>query len=111
MATAEAAHRDKEPIIVSSHLTVQKGAFADGMEIRDILWPPTCAVLSIDKKLSHALHHSAHEVREGDVLHLHYQTYDPEKTMEMLTALLGEQPADHRVTTHSGSDDHLVPAD
>ena len=110
-AHAEAAHRGKEPVIVSSHLTVQKGAFADGMEIRDILWPPTCAVLSIDKKLSHALHHSAHEVREGDVLHLHYQTYDPEKTMEMLTAILGEQSADHRITTHSGSEDHLVPLD
>ena len=110
-AHAEAAHRGKEPVIVSSHLTVQAGAFADGMEIRDILWPPTCAVLSIDKKLSHTLHHSAYEVREGDVVHLHYQTYDPEMTMEMLTAILGDQPENQRIRTHSGSDDHLVPAD
>ena len=110
-AHAEAAHHGKELVIISSHLTVQKGSFADGMEIREILWPPTCAVLSIDKKLSHILHHSPHEVREGDVLHLHYQTYDPERTMEMLTAILGEQPADYRFKVHSGSDDHIVPAD
>ena len=110
-AHAEAAHRGKSTVIISSHLVVQEGSFADGMEIRDILWPPTCAVLSIDKKLSHTLHHSPHEVREGDMLHLHYQTYDPEKTMEMLTAILGEQPKNQKITTSSGSDDHVVPAD
>ena len=110
-ARAEAAHHGKTAVIVDSHLTVQKGSFADGMEIRDILWPPTCAVLSIDKNHSHAFHHSAHEIREGDVLHLHYQTYDPNQTMEMFTAILGDQPDDSRVRTHCGSDDHLVPLD
>ena len=110
-ARAEAAFHGKASVIVNSHMTVQKGAFADGMETRDILWPPTCAVLSIDRKSSHALHHNTHEIREGDVLHLHYQTTDPDQSMKMLTAILGDQPDNQRIRAHLGSDDHLVPLD
>ena len=105
----ESAHRGRDAIIVYSHMTVQKGSFADGMETRDILWPPTCVVLSIDRKLSHSVHYSTQELREGDVLHLHYQTYDPDQTMKMFTAILGEQPDEHS-EAHLGSEDHLVPA-
>ena len=107
----EAAHQGITAVIVDSYLTVQKGSFADGMETRDILWPPTCIVLSIDRKLSHSVHHGAQEIREGDVLHLHYQTYNPDQTMQMLTAILGEQSNNQRMHSHPGSDDHLVPMD
>ena len=105
----EAAHRGKDAIIVYSHMTVQKGSFADGMDTRDILWPPTCVVLSIDRKLSRSVHYGAQELREGDVIHLHYLTHDPDQTMKMFTAILGEQP-DERSEAHLGSEDHLVPA-
>ena len=109
---AEAAHHGKTPLIVDSFMTVQKGAFADGMEIRDILWPSTCAVLSVDRTASHSVQQGEHQIYAGDILHLHYQTYDPELTMQTLTAILGEQPAEQlREQTHSGSDEHLVPAD
>ena len=108
---AESAHRGKDAVIVNTFLTVERGAFADGLEIRDILWPPTCTVLSIDRNLSQSYHHSTQEIREGDVIHLHYQTYDPEKTMEMLVAILGEQRNDQRTRSHLGSDEHLVPLD
>ena len=37
--------------------------------------------------------------------------FDPEKTMEMLVAILGEQTQDKRTRSHLGSDEHLVPAD
>ena len=110
-ARVESAHRGKVAVIVDSHMTVQAGCFADGMETRDILWPPTCAVLSIDRNRSHALHHNAQEIREGDVVHLHYQTYDPDQTMEMLTAILGEQHDDQQIKAHLGSDEHVVPLD
>ena len=105
----EAAHRGKKPIIVYSHMTVQKGAFADGMETKDILWPPTCAVLSIDRNLSKFEHHSVQEIRAGDDLHLHYQTYDPDETLRALSAILGEQPENQRFRSHLGTDEHLVP--
>lgn len=106
----EAAHKGRDAIIVYSHMTVQKGSFADGMETRDILWPPTCVVLSIDRKLSHSVHYGMQELREGDVIHLHYQTYDPDQTMKMFTAILGKQPDVHD-EAHLGDDDHIVPLD
>jgi H+/Cl- antiporter ClcA len=107
----EHAHHGKDPIIVNSYMKVQKGAFVDGMEIRDVLWPPTCVVLSVDRKQSHSTHYSGSEIREGDLLHLHYQTYDPDLTMDMLTSLLGEQTEEQPIQTHLGSDDHVVPLD
>jgi H+/Cl- antiporter ClcA len=110
-ARAESAHQGKEAVIVYSHMTVQKGAFADGMQTRDILWPPTCTVLSIDRNRSHAVHHGADELHEGDELHLHYQTYDPEQTMQTLVAILGEQPENPRMRAHRGDEAHLVPMD
>lgn len=109
---AEAAHHGKTPLIVDSFMTVQKGSFADGMEIRDILWPSTCAVLSVDRTASHSVQRGEHQIYAGDILHLHYQTYDAESTMQTLIAIMGEQPAEQmREQTHSGSDEHLVPAD
>ena len=108
-ARTEDAHHGKTAVIINSYLTVQKHSFADGMEIRDILWPPTCTVLSIDRKLSTTVHHSAQEIRAGDVIHLHYQTYDPEETIQMLSSILGDQPVDERMRSHPGSEDHLVP--
>ena len=108
---AEAARQGRDPVIVDTHMTVQKGSFADGMEIRDVLWPPTCVVLSMDRKLSDAPHHGSGEVCAGDVLHLHYQTFEPAETLGILTAILGDQSEDERTHTHLGSDDHLVPLD
>ena len=107
----EAARQGKTAYIVDCHMTVQKGSIADDMELRDILWPPTCAVLSVDFKATHAVHHESHKVNEGDVLHLHYQTYDLDETMELLIAILGEQPPDEKMRVRQCSDDHLVPLD
>lgn len=105
----DAASHGHTPIIVDTKMTVQKGSFADGMELRDVIWPPTCTVLSIDHKQSQAIHHGTQEICDGDLLHLHYQTYDPEHTRNTLAAILGEQPEYPRARTHEGSDEHLVP--
>lgn len=106
---SESVHEGKTAVIVNTFFTVQEGAFADGMEIRDILWPPTCTVLSIDRNQSNMLHHTTQEIRSGDVVHLHYQTYDPDETFRAISALLGDQSEDERTRTHLGSVDHLVP--
>ena len=103
------AHLGKTPIVVDSHLRVEKGAFAVGMEIRDILWPHTCIVLSINKK--HVSHAHIGDIGEGDVLHLHYRTYDPQETMRLLTDILGEQPEDDTARVHTADDHHVVPGD
>ena len=108
-ARAEAAHHGKEALVVNTHMVVMKGSFADGMELRDIIWPPTCAVLSVDKKYSQALHKDAHRVSEGDIFHLHYQTYDYQDSLELLNSILGNQPVDENIRVRSREDDHVIP--
>ncbi len=79
------SRKDKEVHVIDVHMPVMEGAFVIGKEIRDILWPPTCAVLSVDKEdiYDEMLH-------PGDRLHLRYKTTDPEKTMQILQSLLGK---------------------
>ena len=104
------AHEGKKPVVVDSHMRVEKGAFAIGLEIRDILWPTTCTVLSVNKQ--HTPHGShAGVINEGDVLHLHYRTYDPGETMRLLTDILGDQPEDSEAKVYTVDDNHVVPAD
>lgn len=103
------AHEGRVPIVVDTHMRVQPEAFAVGKELRDILWPPTCKVLSIHKKNSSAYSHSAH-IESGDLLHLHYQTYDTAATFELLSNILGEQPEDDFARIREGKDGHIVPS-
>ena len=100
-------HRGKTPLVVNSHLSVEKGAFAVGMEIRDILWPYTCIVLSVKKANPSHVHSSV--IEEGDILHIHYRTYDPEETMRLLTDILGDQPEDDRARIHVAYENQIVP--
>jgi hypothetical protein len=104
----EAAHRGKTPLIVDTRMTVQQNAFAIGMELRDILWPPSCVVLSVDKA-NKDLSQSFVKLQCGDTLHLHYQTYDQDETMEHFTHILGKQPDGIPLSIHTGKDDHIVP--
>ena len=107
---SEDIHRGKTPIIVDCHMRVQPGAFAIGKELRDILWPPTCVVLSVEKSKAHPSRGTT-KINEGDVLHLHYQTYDSEETRMLLSHILGEQPKDTEARVHEGNDEHVVPMD
>ena len=99
----------KTAVVVDSHMTVHKGAFAIGMEVRDILWPPTCVILSIDKQIIGS-HHSG-LIEEGDVLHLHYRTYDRDDTMRALVCILGEQTEEKIINSYEAHDNHFVPGD
>ena len=102
------ANKGKAPIVVDSHMKAERGSFAVGMEIRDILWPPTCTILSIRKKSQRA--HGG-VIGEGDVLHLHYRTYDPAETMRLLTDILGEQCEDEGARVREVDEDYAVPGD
>ena len=78
----------KETVDIS--MTVAEGAFAEGKLIRDILWPPSCTVLSVHKKAS-THHHSQSGISAGDVLDLHFETYDRKETVRILESIIGEQ--------------------
>lgn len=85
---ANAIHEGKEPYHVEVPLTVYKGSFVIDKEVKDILWPAFCVVLSVKKS------HNDHEktsIVEGDVLTVYYKTYDPIATAEEFEVLVGDQ--------------------
>ena len=105
-AKAHALHEGRVPLIINAYVTVMEDSFADGKELRDLLLPPTCAVLSIDMKNPTAI-----EISAGDVLHLHYSTYHAKETLASLEAIFGPQPKNERDNIHFGSESHVVPVD
>ncbi len=82
--------KGKKDKVIDCKFTVTDDAFAVGKEIRDILWPPTCTVIAVHKKPS-THHHSHTGIAEGDVLTLHYHTYDEAETFKNLESILGKQ--------------------
>ncbi len=85
-------NKGKSPVIVDTYVTIQPGAFAVGKEARDILWPPSCMVLSVRKPSAAHSTHAAGIMSEGDILHIHYQTHRPEETFGAIEAIVGLQP-------------------
>ncbi|MBQ2735618.1 MAG: chloride channel protein [Clostridia bacterium] len=102
----EAENAGKTAHIVNAYLTVRDGSFAVGKEIRDILWPPTCVILSVDKNPATV---GSVGISEGDILHVHYRSYDPPATQALLEALVGEQAPDPRSSSHMGDEHHQTP--
>ena len=109
-AKVEDDNYGRTQIIVESHMKVQAGAFAIGKDVNDILWPPTCRILSIHRN-SVVHHHHTGIIEEGDVLHLHYSTYEPELAMERLCLYLGEQSEDTDAIVHVADGGDIVPVD
>ena len=81
------------PKVVDTYVTVKANAFAVGKQVRDIFWPASLFVLSMkhgnpnnkaDKLDSKA-------IREGDILHVRYTTYNEQQTNEELEAIVGIQ--------------------
>lgn len=68
-------------------MTVKRGSFAEGKQIRDILWPPSCTVLSVHKNPSKH-HHSHTGISAGDELELHFETYNREETEKILSSII-----------------------
>lgn len=108
-AKAHATHEGRVPLIINAYVTVQENSFAAGKELRDLLLPPTCAVLSIEMKNPAATLHSAAEISVGDVLHLHYRTYNAKESIRSLEAIFGKQPKNDKDNIHFGSESHVVP--
>ena len=84
----EARNYGRKICTVDVDLTVKEGSFVVGKEIRDILWPPSCVVVSVSNSPEARTHGGLHT---GDVLHIHYRTAYPEYTREKLEDLVGKQ--------------------
>ena len=80
--------------VIDTYVTIQKGAFAVGKQIRDIFWPANLFVLSVrhaERKRAMVDEHGSKSIHTGDVLHVRYSTYDVEASCEELIAIVGEQ--------------------
>ncbi len=105
-----AFHQGKTATVVDTRVTVMPHAFAVGKEVRDILWPPTCTVLSVDKSQPPGNAQGQDTIRSGDILHIHYQTFDPEATGQAIADIVGTQPNRNRTRTHAvDKETHIVP--
>ncbi len=104
-------NRGKPSTVVDTTVTVAPGAFAVGKEPRDILWPPTCTVLSVKKPDDAKSTHAGGVMNGGDILHIHYQTRDPESTARAIEAIVGTQPEynGHATTRTVDEKNHIVP--
>ena len=78
----------KASTVIEVPLRVSADAFVIGKEMRDILWPISCVVLSLER--ANAVHETT-QIFEGDVITVHYETDDPAGTAEELRHLVGPQ--------------------
>ena len=86
--------------VIDTFVTVQKGSFAIGKQIRDIFWPANLFVLSIkhdDTRTAEVDKHGEKDIREGDILHVRYSTYDEKATRAELIAIIGDQEYEETV--------------
>ena len=83
----EQVHHGRTRTSAEITVVVQAGSFAEGKEIRDILWPEGLFVLSVDK--SRAL--GGKTLHNGDRLHVRYSTFHEKRLRRELTAIVGEQ--------------------
>ncbi len=80
--------KGKEPTVIEAPLTVNKDSFAVGKELRDILWPTSCAVLSFKHAKDDANYVG---ISEGDIITVRYKTDNPVATAEEFECLVGKQ--------------------
>ena len=85
---AHAIHKGKMPHVIEVPLTVRKGSFVIDKDIRDILWPASCTLLSIERGPNKT---NKIGIAEGDILTVHYTTYDPIATANEFEVLVGDQ--------------------
>lgn len=75
-------------------VTVQKGSFASGKQIRDILWPANTFILSTTPNTTHLTQvdeHGGKSIKEGDLLHVRYSTHNQQQTKLEIFAIVGDQ--------------------
>ena len=91
---AESIHHGMGANVMEAFVTVDKKSFAVGKQVRDILWPNNLFVLSVRFASDDRVEidgHGGMTLRAGDVLHVRYLTYDPQKTVDELCAIVGDQ--------------------
>ena len=87
-AKEHARNKGKTPNVIVTSLTAREDSFILDKELRDILWPHECVVISVERAQENTV---GGEIHPGDKIHVRYKTYDPAATAEEICALAGEQ--------------------
>ncbi|MBQ7321227.1 MAG: chloride channel protein [Clostridia bacterium] len=90
-ARIEQEHEGKERQEYETSMMVQSGSFAVGKQTRDIFWPPECVVMAVRHPEGHKSHGGHAGMHVGDMVDLHFATYDLDETKKTLCSLLGDQ--------------------
>lgn len=99
------SNHGKKTHVIDAHFTAKPYAFITGKEVRDILWPANCAVLSVDKQDP-----ERPVIEAGDVLHIRYRTNDPDESYKMIESIVGRQQGDTGIhDVHEGDDNYTIP--
>lgn len=91
----ETMREGKESVTVEKNVTVGAKTFAVGKLVRDIFWPANLFVLSVKRTGANRAEMDERgdkTLREGDILRVRYESYDPDETERELLAIVGEQP-------------------
>ncbi len=103
-------NKEKASTVVDCFVRVRANSFAEGKEVRDILWPPTCTVLSIKKGSQNGAQSHGGIMNEGDILHIHYQTYNNSYTFAVIEDIVGIQDDTCDSEKHTvNPKNHIVP--
>ncbi len=90
----ENINKGKEHIVYEAHAIVGENSFAEGKHVRDVLWPPNCFVLSVQKKRrdSEIDEHGDLVLNEGDMLHIRYTDVEGRDIAKNdILALIGQE--------------------
>ena len=88
---------------IDAYLIVKKSSFAIGKEARDLLFPPSTIVISVNNHKDWDINPSAF-LSEGDEVHFRYQTTDPSQTLREIEDIVGKQ--DKNVVIVEKSEDY-----
>ena len=83
----------KTPRIACFELKVLPGAFVIGKAVRDVMWPPSCVVLSIkraENSTSDTDHDGEKKLYEGDTVIVRARFYDEKELEKLLLGLVGK---------------------
>ena len=87
-----ALRRGKTTKVVETYVTVSPNAFVEGKQVRDVFWPNGVFIFSVkhpDKQdATVAASENDKSIRAGDILHIRYSTFDEERTLDELDALV-----------------------
>ncbi|MBQ7961925.1 MAG: chloride channel protein [Clostridia bacterium] len=90
----ENQNEGKQPRITSFRMKVSDGAFVTGKTVRDIMWPPSCVVLSItraDNPCQDLDHDGEKKLFDGDTVIVRAKIYDENTLRKSLEGLVGTQ--------------------